>query len=70
MRSELFDGADLVLVQARALAVQLLEFVEARVFIVLRCVGGLDLATVIQGNDGGRCAASEGAQAQDEQEGG
>ena len=63
-RSQLFDGTDLVFVQARTLAIKLLEFVEARVLVERRGVHCLDLAAIVQGNDGWRCAAGEGAQAQ------
>ena len=65
-----FNGANLILVDAGTLAIQLFEFVEARILIEFRGVDSLDFATVIQGDHCWRGATGEGSKAQCEHESG
>mgnify|MGYP006178294867 CR=1 FL=1 len=51
---QLFNGTNLVLVDAVLFAVQLFKLVEAGVVVVLGRVDGLDFAAVIQGDHGRR----------------
>ncbi|CAI8931499.1 hypothetical protein EMIT0P253_40165 [Pseudomonas sp. IT-P253] len=65
---QLFNGTYLILVDAGAFAIQLFEFVETRILIVLGRVDSLDFSTIIQGNHCRRCATGEGGEAQREHE--
>lgn len=70
LRSELFDRADLVFVDPGALAVELLEFVEAGIFVIAWGVYRLNFAAVVQGDHRWRGTASEGAEAKCKNKGG
>src|SRR5690606_22963698 len=70
LASEFLDGLHLILVDRGALAVELLEFVEAGLFIELGLVHGLDLAPVVQRDHRWRGAASQYSEAESHQQGG
>ena len=47
---QLFNGTNLILIDAGLFAIQLFEFVEARILVLVWRVDGLDFATVVQGD--------------------
>ena len=63
------DGANLVPIDAGALAVELLEFVEARVLVEVRGVDSLDFAAVVEGDQAWGGAASQGGEGAEQQGG-